>query len=541
MSETMKWRDRLRPRIRSVFLAMLLVTLCLPLTGLFFFRVYENQLIHHTEGELISQAAVLAAVMARAVGDEGIPDKALGAGVVDSANEVQGSSATPDDAPFSPVEPSLDLASDPILPARQDGLVPVEPPLPGFVKVGAMMQPLIEETQRITLAGFRILDPKGTVIAGRGETGLSLAHVEEVATALEGRITTVMRVRVSDQPTPPVYSISRGTGIRIFLAFPVAVDGRVAGVIYASRTPANVVKHLYSERWKLLAATLTVIAAGVILAALASRLVTKPVRALAERSRRIAVGERSAMEPLSHHGTVEIAELADSFLMMARRQQQRSDQVNAFASHVSHELKSPLTAIQGAAELIRDAKPAMKAHEQRRFIGNIIADTSRMAELVKRLLELARAENREMEQASSSLAGIETELGAKGGLAVTLFDPEDVTVATSRDLLLDCLGNLADNSLRHGARQVTISARPAGRMAEIRVHDDGEGISPANRKRVFDPYFTTRRASGGTGMGLGITRALIENCGGTIELDDSVSGTAFLIRLPLHAERNSVI
>ena len=104
------------------------------------------------------------------------------------------------------------------------------------------------QTQKVTLAGFRILDPHGTVIAGRRETGMSLAHIEEVAAALQGRYRGALRVRISGQPPPPIYSISRGTGLRVFSAMPVIVDNHVAGVIYASRTPSNIFRHLYEER-----------------------------------------------------------------------------------------------------------------------------------------------------------------------------------------------------------------------------------------------------------------------------------------------------
>jgi signal transduction histidine kinase len=70
-------------------------------------------------------------------------------------------------------------------------------------------------------------------------------------------------------------------------------------------------------------------------------------------------------------------------------------------------------------------------------------------------------------------------------------------------------------------------------MLHVRVADNGEGISSGNRDRVFEPFFTTRRESGGTGMGLQIVRSMLQAHGGTIELLPSTSGAAFELRIPL--------
>jgi signal transduction histidine kinase len=80
------------------------------------------------------------------------------------------------------------------------------------------------------------------------------------------------------------------------------------------------------------------------------------------------------------------------FLDMARKLQDRSDTIRTFATHVSHELKSPLTSIQGAAELLRDGSEDMTPAQRQKFHANIVADTERLNRLVRRLIELARAE-----------------------------------------------------------------------------------------------------------------------------------------------------
>ena len=89
-----------------------------------------------------------------------------------------------------------------MLPPRPEAHAPALAAAPAFVALAARMMPDLAATQNVTLAGFRLLDPNGVVIAGREEVGLSLAHLEEVAEALQGRFAAVLRVRISkhDQP-----------------------------------------------------------------------------------------------------------------------------------------------------------------------------------------------------------------------------------------------------------------------------------------------------------------------------------------------------
>ena len=93
------------------------------------------------------------------------------------------------------------------------------------------------------------------------------------------------------------------------------------------------------------------------------------------------------------------------------------------------------------------------------------------------------------------------------------------------------LAHLADNAERHGATRLSVDAEAQGEFVRLEVRDDGQGISTNNRARIFDSFFTTRRDSGGTGMGLAIVRAMLEAHGGTILLADSERGARFTIML----------
>jgi len=513
-----KWR----PRLGAIVVAILIVVMALPLVGLFFFRLYENQLIRQTEAELIAQGAVLGAVYAAEVRAARISADALGAIV---PADVVGDP----DEPYHPIEPKLDLASDTTLGQRPEAKQAV--PDAAFAAIGTRLAAILSETQRTTLAGFRLLDPAGTVIAGKDEVGLSLVDIGEVRTALSGRYASVLRSRVSDEPPPPLYSVSRGTRVRVFVALPVVVEGRVAGVVYLSRTPNNIVKHLYGERGKVALAAIAMLGGTLLIAYLFLRTVSRPMHELMDRTRRIAAGDRGAIRPLDHHGTREMAELSTAFLDMARKLQARSDSIQTFATHVSHELKSPLTAIQGAAELLRDTGGDMDEAERRRFSGNIVSDAERLNRLVRRLLDLARAENTTTSDDTTSLDEA-LHLPVADGMTVRTGPGADLRFRMSTENAAMVLSHLADNSARHRATTFSVSADRSGDCVTLTVADDGPGVSANNRAQIFEPFFTTRRDSGGTGMGLGIVVALLKAHDGTIRLVDSEAGARFEIILP---------
>ena len=510
-----------------VFLVLASVLL-LPLFSLYFLKLYQNQLIQQTESELIAQSAALAATFRREVETAIPPDVALGAKVAPATAKLP-------DEPYQPIWPKLELARESLLPPRPPARAASAPADPAFVALGARMMPDLLATQNVTLAGFRLLDPNGIVIAGRDEVGQSLSHLEEVAEALQGRFSSALRVRISKHEQPSLYSMSRGTGMRVFTAMPVIVHDQVAGVVYASRTPSNVFRYLYDQRAKVALAVLFMIVPTLLIGFLFHRTITAPMRELIERSQRIGKGDRDALAPLKRRGTSEFARLSQSFLDMARRLDTRSNFISPFATHVSHELKSPLTSIHGAAELLRDDvdAPSMDDEDRRKFLDNIIADADRLAKISGRLRDFARAENpvaRGAAKLSDTIAGLRSafaslDIRAGGGL--------DTPMRISQENASIIFSNLADNAMRHGASTLDLNAIRRRDLLKITVRDNGEGVSPNNRAQIFDSFFTTRRDSGGTGMGLAIVRAMLDAHGGTIVLADSAAGTAFELTIPV--------
>jgi signal transduction histidine kinase len=259
------------------------------------------------------------------------------------------------------------------------------------------------------------------------------------------------------------------------------------------------------------------------------------MRELIERTDRIGKGDRTALGPLRRHGTSEFARLSRSFLEMARRLDTRSNFISTFATHVSHELKSPLTSIQGAAELLRDDvdAPAMDDEDRRKFLGNIVADADRLAKISVRLRELARAESPVPLGVARLTDTLATLRSSFPSLAIEASGDLDMPLRISEENAAIIFSNLADNAMRHGSTVLDLSATRQTDRVVIRIGDNGEGVSPNNRAQIFDSFFTTRRESGGTGMGLAIVRAMLDAHGGSIRLLHSDVGTSFELTIPV--------
>ncbi|MGO6687769.1 sensor histidine kinase [Rhizobium leguminosarum] len=266
-----------------------------------------------------------------------------------------------------------------------------------------------------------------------------------------------------------------------------------------------------------------------------TRTITGPMDALIARTEEIARGGKGAIRPLESYGTHEIALLSQSFLDLAGKLVDRTEYVRSFAAHVSHELKSPLTAIRGAAELLRDddAERPMTKAQRLHFLDNIVADAVRLDALLQRLRELAQAES-SVAEGRSSVTDILSSLRERlPALHISSWGDTEISIALPQEAAGIVFANLAENAVQHGARLLELRVSVDARTAVILVRDDGTGISEANRQRIFQPFFSTRRERGGTGMGLGIVRAMLSSHGGTIRLLPTTgAGAEFEITIP---------
>lgn len=407
-------------------------------------------------------------------------------------------------------------------------------------RVGAQMLPIIVDAQKTTLSGIKILDYMGVAVAGRNEVGLNFSLLAEIDGALKGNYTSLIRERISDEPPPALASLSRGTGVRLFVAFPIIENERLWGVVYLSRTPQNILKHIYDNKENMALIGLSLLGVTLLLALLTSYTVSKPLYRLIDRVKRFTDGEQQAIEPMTSPGIKEIELLSESFSNMAFSLNNRAHYIREFAMSVSHEFKTPITSIQGSAELLLEHIDDMAADKKQKFLSNIIMDSDRLKRLINRLLDLAKADNIKPGKEQSSLINSFHALKERYNdlnLNIIFDSLDDCTVSMGRETLETILINIFDNAMQNGASEIQISGEEKFGFITLEFQDNGNGISEANRDKIFDSFFTTKRESGGTGLGLGIVNSLLGAHNGSIKLLESKKGACFEIMLPIYIEQ----
>lgn len=245
------------------------------------------------------------------------------------------------------------------------------------------------------------------------------------------------------------------------------------------------------------------------------RLVLRPIYALTAYARAMKAGQ-NAPAPV-HFGTPELGALGASVMAMGDSLSSRAEGMKAYADHVTHELKSPLTAIRGASELLQAGANGQDAQD---LINTIHEASARMQTLLDDLGHHTQAAN------SAGVGTCRLSAVAQGITADVALDVvQDGDIPLLAADLTTILTQLAHNAAENGALQMTLKATDTS----LHIADDGPGISAGNRDRIFDPFFTTRRESGGTGMGLSIVRSLVQARGGRISLLLESPGAQFLI------------
>jgi len=523
---------RYRPSIGTVLLLMNLTLLALPVSGLWVLRLYDSSLVRQTEAQLIAQSVTVAAQYRALWRDGGGVIAADWPPVDPEWMHREGF-----DDPWLPRSATLDLANDPVLPASPEAEPATAPPDPVAARAGGTLNAILREVQLQTLAGIRVVDRAGLVVASTGEElGEVLVNRDEVRRALLGEPVSVLRLR-GKGPAPVGHSLlGQGSAVRVVTALPVIEGQRVIGVVVAARTPRSVGEVLAEKRLHLAGLLSLLVVAAATLSLLGWLAIGRPLRAVAERARRVSEGERGAFATAAPGPVREVADLSAALSRMAESLEHRADYIRDFAAHMSHEFKTPLATISGTVELLRDHLGEMSDAERDRFFGNLHAESTRLARLVQRLLDLARADMVAADPIGQCRPA--AQLAAAAQERPERFEARiagDPAIRMAPDIFASVYANLLENAIRHGGPEarIIVSLAIDGVGAVLTVADDGPGISPANAERIFTPFFTTARRQGGTGLGLAIVRSLVEAHGGAIRLLPTDQGAVFEVRLPL--------
>ncbi|HLO01777.1 MAG TPA: HAMP domain-containing sensor histidine kinase [Symbiobacteriaceae bacterium] len=380
--------------------------------------------------------------------------------------------------------------------------------------------------------------------------------------------------RAFEGTTIPSEVLTRGPRIR-FMAAPPTIDG-IGPVLVATAPlsrdlpllrPYSVVVlrpeaemaegvRLFAQRLSL--GILILLGAALASALLISQGLVRRLRGTGDAARAIAEGDLAQRAPA--HGGDEIADLAGHFNQMAERVQALVEGLrrSQSAQHdllimVSHEVRTPLTSIQGFAEALRDGVVRNEERRQR-YYEIIAAESARLSRLTTDLFDVAKLEAGQAEiqfqpvdlegwlgSAAEGLQAIATDQEVQVALVI---DPalQGAAVWGDRDRLQQVLGNLTANALRFApaGTTVTIGARPFGPRVRVTVSDQGPGLTATEQQKVFERFYQGRQvgAHKGAGLGLAIAKSLVGAHGGQIGVESVPGqGATFWFDLQRYAEQ----
>jgi two-component system OmpR family sensor kinase len=290
-------------------------------------------------------------------------------------------------------------------------------------------------------------------------------------------------------------------------------------------------------------------ALGILFGVLASRSLTSPLSRLAEAAR--AIGARDLTRRVEVEGSDEVKEVAQAFNDMAATLEGAETLRRNLLADVAHELRTPLSVLQGNLRaILDDVYPLDKAevarlYEETRLLSRLVNDLHELAQAEAGQLRLNRQTTNLADLIQSTAAAFSPAAEAKGVILSTQIPPDMPFVLADPARLTQVLHNLLANALRHTPSGGTISLRAGCELGKERevwlaVRDSGEGISSEDLPHVFDRFYRAdparSRATGGAGLGLAIVRAIVEAHGGRVSAtSDGVPGhgSTFTVQLPL--------
>ncbi|MBC8127675.1 MAG: two-component system sensor histidine kinase CreC [Gloeobacteraceae cyanobacterium ES-bin-144] len=389
--------------------------------------------------------------------------------------------------------------------------------------------------QRVGINAY-VTDPKGIVIfdsdKGRRE-GQDLSNKLDVARTLAGQY----GARSSrDNPEDSASSV-------LYVAAPIGEAAHPLGVITVYKPQLDVMP-LVRERRRIIYTACILIGGGILVLIIVFFLwVFHPLGKITEYARAIERGERPA-KPNIGIGR-EVNTLAHALDSMRDALENRK-YVERYIQTLTHEMKSPLAAIRGAAELLDEKMPE---ETRRRFLGNIRAETARSERLINRLLELSAIESRtrldvvdELDFRDIVARSLDQAkcLAEVTGIALA-YESVDSPLPVRGDafILRAAVTNLLENAIDFSPREasIQISLQVNDGNLELTIRDHGEGIPKYAQDKIFERFYSLRHPGSGrkgTGLGLTLVREAAELHGGSITLDSSDGkGTVAKFILPL--------
>jgi two-component system, OmpR family, sensor histidine kinase CreC len=330
----------------------------------------------------------------------------------------------------------------------------------------------------------------------------------------------------------------------MYVAAAVRDADRIVGVVTVSKPTSSVQPYIERAQRELLVLASLFVAAGLAMGALLSWWLSNSIRRLTRYADAVTAGERPAVPTLPGG---ELNQLAAALDTMRARLEGKA-YVERYVQTLTHELKSPLAAIHGAAELLRQE---MSPQQRERFLTNIEVETARLTSLTERLLNLAQVEQRRdleervqlklREAVDELLAGLGSRL-AVAGVTANNAVPQQMQVVGERFLLRQALSNLLDNAIEFttSGGRIDIAARPeslptGAPAVAISVFNEGVPVPDYALSRVTERFYSLPRPGTGrksTGLGLNFVQEVAQLHGGIFRLTNEPGGVRAELVLP---------
>lgn len=460
-------------RIRYRLLLINLIACAVPLVGISFARMHEEQLLAALEVDMIHQAQLVRAFGVAA------PESALVTAARDTRTRIR------------ILDPRGSVRADSHRGGPPEG---AERPVPRF------------------------LDDDSPTHDAEVPRPVDLASRSEVKAALAGRYGSATRLWDNQDR------------VYLFSALPILdAAGAVSGVVYVTRSTHDVKLQLYRLRTWLVRVLVVACVTTALLTLLLATTIARPLGRLTRRAQRIAARQPVETTDALTRRSDEIGQLARAVDAMTDELERRARDARTLAADISHEFKTPLTGIRGAAELLRDgAADDPAAREQ--FLAMIVEDTARLDRLVSRLLELARVEDDRGAALPVEVGELARACAARPWpVAVVVACTGDTVIAGRGAALASAIDNLVANATQFAEPDTAVHVVVEGVAGGVRVivANHGPALSPAARAKVWDRFYSTRVASGGSGLGLAIVRSVAIAHGGSVGVDCADGITAF--------------
>jgi signal transduction histidine kinase len=350
-------------------------------------------------------------------------------------------------------------------------------------------------------------------------TGALLASTEDVGSLPSREALMELRYRSLTLFTQP----SLDQPHRRYKATPVMAGERAIGVVEVSRSTLGIEAFLATLRQILLALFVVAVAASLLVSVLLARQLSQPVRDMEDATARIAGGDLDVR--VRRYPANELGRLAESINYMAGRLQRLEAARAQFISEVSHDLRTPLTAIKGMlVNMTDDARPS-----ELPSLEIVERETDRLIRLVNQLLDFSRWQGgkltlnlrpTDVAEICSSAASLSQAAAQHRGIALEARVASSLPIILADgDRLQRVIFNLLDNAIKftHQGGEITLSAEQHQGGVKITVEDSGRGMTDEELERVFHSDF--RGQGGGTGLGLRIARAIVEEHGGRMGIE----------------------